>query len=220
MPSRDSNEKSKVKFVYFEVEGSTPLIQESLRSIATSLKDVNNSGPRALQSGLHQGRNVAPKPPPSQQRDNGQLAFPGVVPEEDAVVDATVDEEPQEEPSARTGTSNRTQKRAYPQPKLLADLDLAGGDLPFKEFATQKKPISHAAKYLVSAFWLRDYRKITPITVDHVYTCYKLMGWSTPPDMGDHFRKLKRKAFFSSKEEGVFSLTNVGENKVNEMTAK
>jgi len=218
VPSRDNGEKSKVVFIYLEAEGSTPAIQESLHQIATSLKTRNAAGSRVLPSGLPPGRDAARKPGSVPRREESQLAFSELVPpEEDAVVEPSTPEDP---PSARTGTSTRSQKRTYPQPKVVEGLEITSGNLPFKDFVQQKKPSGHHAKYLVIAFWLKDCRGMSNITVDHVYTCYRFMNWSTPPDMGDPFRKLKKKSFFISREDGVFSLSNVGENKVNEMSPK
>jgi hypothetical protein len=223
--NRDSGDKSKVKFVYFEVEGSTPIIQESLRSIAASLKDAPGPGPRALQSGITSGRTLTTKPSPATQPANGQMVFPNLAQaepapatEEDAVV--VESSAPEADTSKRTSTSNRSQKRLYPQAKIDNNIEIAGGNFPLTDFIAQKNPSNHAERYLVLASWLKDQCQRPVVSIDQIYTCYKLLDWSTPDDIGGVFRKLKRQGCFSSPEDGSFSLTNVGENHVNKMGTK
>jgi hypothetical protein len=99
--------------------------------------------------------------------------------------------------------------RNYRKPRPV-EMDMNAGGKVWKDFAAEKGPISHRAKYLVAAAWLHDYAKIQTITADHVFTCYKAAGWNF--DIGDPtvtFRQFKKEGLGAIKR-GSFSINHLG----------
>jgi len=85
--------------------------------------------------------------------------------------------------------SNKTNSPAKSKPagknkesySILKDLDLRGnGGQSFKDFFEEKKPKSAAEFNSVAIYYLADILKITGITPNHVYTCYKEVKQRTP----------------------------------------
>jgi hypothetical protein len=60
-----------------------------------------------------------------------------------------------------------------PQP---IELDLTFGDMPLKGFIKQKKLDGDIKRYLAIAYWLKKYRNINEVNLDHAYTCYRYLG--------------------------------------------
>lgn len=123
-------------------------------------------------------------------------------------------------------TSVQTQRptprgpRKYPSPKVLSDVDLVSGGMPFEEFAQKKNPTETSKKFLTVAAWFKTYRDLDSVTTDHVYTCYRKMGWGTGiKDFGQPFRDLKSQGW-GDLRLGVFSINHIGEDVVNKMGAE
>ena len=56
-----------------------------------------------------------------------------------------------------------------------------------------------------------DYLLIDAITVDHIYTCYRLLGWPTDiPDFAQPLRWLKHQQLFTSPERGKYAINHLG----------
>ena len=73
-------------------------------------------------------------------------------------------------------TAPKIKKRtAAPAPQLLKDLDLSGKGKKssLKEFYRKYTAKSYFEKNLVFCYYLQEEIKKTPITVDHVFTCYR-----------------------------------------------
>ena len=115
-------------------------------------------------------------------------------------------------------TKGPSKPRTYRKPQPVVDLDMSAGGKLFKDFAAEKgNPASHRTRYMVAATWLHEFAKVEPITIDHVFTCYKHVGWNF--DIQDPtlvFRQLKAEGLASFKK-GQFSLNHLGIGKVNDM---
>lgn len=133
---------------------------------------------------------------------------------EEAEVEVT--EETDETPRAeRAGPAK---KRTYPKP-IPVDIDLKTGAKPWAAFAAEKGPTSHRSKYLVAAAWLHEYRQVTSITANHVFTCYKAAGWSFDvQDPSVTLRQLKGEGLFTGKG-GKFEINHLGVDEVEKMKA-
>jgi len=107
------------------------------------------------------------------------------------------------------------------QPQTI-DLDLISGDVPLKTFLEQKNPTSDVKRYLAIAYWLKEYREVSEITMDHAYTCYRHMGtgWNVPKDAASPLRKMKSKQYGwmgNGSTAGSYAINHLGENEVNNM---
>lgn len=125
--------------------------------------------------------------------------------------------EPAEEAEA-TETRSPRGPRKYRSPKPVNDLDMEAGGKPFEKFAVEKgSPEDHVARYLVAAAWLDEYAKVTPATVDHIFTCYKSAGWTyDPKDPGFPFRNLKKQGLGDT-TKGAFTINHLGRAEVKKM---
>ena len=86
----------------------------------------------------------------------------------------------------------------------------------------QKKPDGDIKRYLVITYWLKKYRNIEEVTMDHAYTCYRHMGtgWQVPGDAAAPFRAMKGKHYGWMKAgsaKGAYVINHLGENEVGRM---
>lgn len=193
--NRDGNDKGKVKFrvVEFELEGTNASLQESLRGIAAALNRSNSVQTRAP--------HVLPAAPEKS------------IHAEDAAVEQQGDLFDRVEPTSELedGGENATpQKRNYPKPNFMDELDTKS-PMPLKEFCEAHNTGKLNRKYLVIARWLKEHRGITDITIHHVFTCFRTLGWNTPEDVTQPMRSMKKQAWFAAGQSaGTYRLTNAG----------
>ncbi|BCA56899.1 hypothetical protein W02_40390 [Nitrospira sp. KM1] len=133
-----------------------------------------------------------------------------------------VDDNAEVEVNANDGESAIAPKgrvpRRLPTPKVLSDVDLNSGDVPFEEFSKEKGPKAALGRYLVVAYWFKTYRQVDAVNSNHVYTCYKKMGWGT--DIKDFAQPLRDNARQGRGEmkKGAFVINHIGEDIVEKMT--
>lgn len=76
---------------------------------------------------------------------------------------------------------------------------------------------SNHKRYLTIAAWLHDHRDTPVITQDHIYSCYRLLGWPIDiADFGQPFRELKHKQYFEAPERGKYAINQLGLQKAKE----
>lgn len=213
--TRDKNDKGKVKFrvIDFEIEGSDESLQESLRSIVSALGRPSSATgvSRSLPVDAAQGPSLRAKPTVPQ----GELFPEDAKVEEDAAIADSGDNQSTDAKVVRAANS----KRRVVTPKILNNLDLDSGSVSLKEFCLRKKPTVDSKKYLVILSWLKEVRGLESVGVDHVYTCYRSMGWTAPKDVGSTLRALKKPGYVvSGDERGLFTITHVGQGVVDELS--
>ncbi|HEX6000260.1 MAG TPA: hypothetical protein VFZ16_12850 [Hyphomicrobiaceae bacterium] len=138
-------------------------------------------------------------------------------------VEGTVEEvaeEPVEETSApqatRAGSARASQPRKGKMPTVL-DLDLTSG-VSFDDFARPKNPASNQKRHLVVAAWFKEHRNQDTITVDHVYTCYRSIGWPCNiPDFAQPLRELKHDQLLELRGKGLYAINHLGLAKVDKL---
>jgi hypothetical protein len=199
MPRHERDGKGSVKFrvIEFEVQGGNESIQEGLRSIATAI-----------------ARSRPVVPPVVVEPVKALPSTDANLDEQDASAELV-----QGSPVA-DGNAGRVRpaRRAIRSPSIL-ELDLLSGEVSLKDFCEQKSPDSDWNRYLVIAYWLKKYRDITAVTMDHIHTCYRHMGWHTPKNAAQPLRELKSKRDWLSKgaSKGEYQINHVGENEVMKM---
>lgn len=80
---------------------------------------------------------------------------------------------------------------SVPAPQLIKDLDLSGGnDKPsLREFYGRYSPKSNQGRNLIFCYYLQQIINHTPITINHVFTCYRnIVGIKAP---GNIYQSLK-----------------------------
>lgn len=203
--AREDSGKVKMTVIHFETESSNATLQENIRAIANTLSRALTPPPRLIPkpTQLTTGSGVA--------GDNGSSE--AYMPDEfEDVIDA-------EATPVSAKPKNKTVTLRTPQP---LELDLISGNVPLKTFLEQKNPTTDLKRYLAIAYWLKEYRSINEITMDHAYTCYRFMGtgWSVPKDASAPLRKMKGKEYGwmnRGSAPGSFAINHLGENEVNKM---
>jgi hypothetical protein len=110
-----------------------------------------------------------------------------------------------------TPTTSKTPraKRTLRTPKVVA-LDM-NSPVSLESFVQGKDVSSQAKKYMVSAAWLKECRQIDAVTEDHIFTCFRFLGWSTGiPDFGQPLRDLKSKQQFFDKSDKGYEINHLG----------
>jgi uncharacterized protein YjhX (UPF0386 family) len=99
----------------------------------------------------------------------------------------------------------------------VLDLDLAG-DPSFAQYVEKQKLDSDASRFLTVAAWFKECRQDNEITVDHVYTCYRAVGWPTNiDDFSSPLRSLKHQQLMTSNEKGLYSINHLGLSRVEKL---
>ena len=131
--------------------------------------------------------------------------------------------------SGETATSTRkrtsTRKKANGEgaavprraggPKQLRDLDLTPpGKVSFVDFVNEKQPKTNHDRNVVSVYYCDRILEVGAVTDDHVYTCYRDMGWRLPsPNLNNGLSLTSsRKRFIDTSDNKNITLTSKGLN--------
>ena len=121
--------------------------------------------------------------------------------------------------------TDRPNRRSAPRaPRFLNDLDLTKAPVGLADFVQEKKsPDGDMDRYAVIAVWFKRQFNTEEITIDHIFTAYKALGWQAklPGDLSQTFRNLKsnKNWFDSGSKRGAYKVNWNGESAVNKMGA-
>ncbi len=142
--------------------------------------------------------------------------------------EAVEEEKPTRRRRSRKSTRSKSTKsspaKAEPAPKpppynLVPDLNLgATKDHPsLVEFMDSKLPITYVERNLVFLYYLQYLLKQKPVTMDHVYTCYREAKIRAPLDLDSSLKMTaKDKGWITIAEDGHMSVTPSGKRYVEE----
>jgi hypothetical protein len=102
-------------------------------------------------------------------------------------------------------------------PKQLRDLDLTPpGKVSFVDFVNEKQPKTNHDPNVVSVYYCDRILEVGAVTDDHVYTCYRDMGWRLPsPNLNNGLSLTSsRKRFIDTSDNKNITLTSKGLNYV------
>jgi len=106
----------------------------------------------------------------------------------------------------------KTQRRVAPKPTAITIV--TDGEPPLSSLVDPK---SNHRRYLMIAAWLHDHRETPVITQDHIYSCYRLLGWPTDIlDFAQPLRELKHKQYFTTPKRGNYAINQLGMQKAKE----
>jgi hypothetical protein len=192
--------KAKVTAMFVQVEGDAATIQEALRSFTIAIDRVT---PPVVQRTLTP-RNVQTLLSAETTHDGGEAE--NVLPENPDTIEAEATEVEVEK--------EKKPRKTPKMPKLMNDLDY-GSAVSLEDFCQEKAAKTLSEKYLTIAAWFKHHRQTEEITVDHVFTCFGVLGWKDrPDDMGQVFRNIKRvkQWFDNGSKSGFWKLTITGLN--------
>ena len=94
---------------------------------------------------------------------------------------------------------------------MLKDFELTTGrDVSFEAFANEKGQTADTKRYLMIAGWCHDHAAIPEITADHVWTCYRAMGWTLDAkNPKQPFADIQRQGWGEYKK-GKFEINHIG----------
>jgi hypothetical protein len=111
------------------------------------------------------------------------------------------------------GKQKRVGRRRSGSPRLVA-LKISKPDAV--KFAAEKNPKSHQERYAVATAYLNSKGLADRVSVGHMYTFYRKVGWPLPTVLDQVFRDAKNNHdwFTEADEEGLRKLTDIGEDLV------
>lgn len=114
----------------------------------------------------------------------------------------------------------RSAPRKPPKSPVIVDLPLQDQSVPLKDFLNPD-PHETNKRYLMIAYWLKRQLGINSISQDHIHTCFRHMGWTTPRDATQPLRDMKSKNewFGKGEEKAHYKINHIGENEVIKLSA-
>jgi hypothetical protein len=139
--------------------------------------------------------------------NNGKTA-PAEGAEIDAEADTIFDEAHDEDPIIVSRAPR--QRRTSPKMPKVINIDM-NADVSLATFAQGKDASSQHKKYLIAAAWLAEHRDTPAVTEDHIFTCFKSIGWSLNiRDFAQPLRELKTKRQFFEQTERGYEINHLG----------
>lgn len=110
-------------------------------------------------------------------------------------------------------TTKRSRRRG---PTTIKDLDLQPeGKESLSAFVDRKKPKTNYARNVVSVYYLTEVLGVTSVSINHVFTCYKDMGWREPTDLANSLAQTaSHKRHLDTADLDDIKLTPAGRNHV------
>lgn len=123
------------------------------------------------------------------------------------------------QPSPSTSTKGSSKKRASSngaQPTIVKDLDLSGtskGVERLKDFHASYKIASNIERNLVFLYYLQNKLEISPITPNHVFTCYRDVSVKVPAALVQSLRDTaNRRGWIDTSDTNNLKVTFPGIN--------
>jgi hypothetical protein len=88
--------------------------------------------------------------------------------------------------SKKTSTPRKKSSKSKPSLSLIKDINLEpSGKKSFEDFANEKLPSSHPEKCVVCVYYILNELQQGPVSVNHVFTCFRDIHWRLPADLKD-----------------------------------
>lgn len=194
--------KVKFRVIEFELEGSDESLHDGLKNLAAALLRSGSTTPPSRQIG-NSSRAPATSDVESAESED-EVEAPELVVEES------------ERPAAKRSPAARKPATV----KTLDEIVFDDVTPTLTDFFSSKKPGNVLDKYLVIAYWYKNYRKIGDLTADHFHTALRYLNHPTPKDAMQPVRDLrhrKRGKFSGGKTPGTATINHVGENAVRDL---
>jgi hypothetical protein len=107
-------------------------------------------------------------------------------------------------------------RRSKRKPSAVRSLDLAPkGKTSFKDFVAEKQPKTNHDRNTVSVYYLAEELGMSGVTLEHVFTCYRDMGWREPSDLANSLSLTAyHKRFLDTADMENITVTAPGRNHV------
>lgn len=188
---------SRVRFIMVEAE----LADGDVGQMMTTLQNALQSKPQVVVQRIAS---------PAKPAMNGHAA------EVDEIDDTEVEDAVEVETAAPQRSSAPAKPRTFKAPDVVPlELD---APVSLVEFAADKNADSNHKKFLLCAVYLKEHRGIDAVDMNHIYTCFRKLGWSTGiADFSQPLRELKTRKFFTSPERGKYVVNHIGVDTVKKL---
>jgi hypothetical protein len=208
------------QFVFLNLKGDQATIQEAVRQAGQILSGMN---PSQTPTKTYIAVPVSP-----QQLGDGNGNANGAGQQIFEVVPEEVSTDGAENASASTtpvGANQQRPRRAPRPPAYMKDIDPNDAEVTLADFAKQKGVSNESTQYnqyLVIGAWFQKYKSIAEIKIGHIFTCYQLLKWVGPDNLGQPFRDMKKNHhyFENGSKKGLWEITIAGLNEVDRMGIK
>lgn len=194
-------DKAKVRFRFFdfELEGSNAALESTVRTMATTLARREGNGNTA--KALKQAVTALPDGHIAQAEDD---------------VDEDVEVESVAEAPTEAAVRTRTTRTSVEQPKFLGELDIKSADVSLQDFIASHDVGETDWKRCVGiAMWFKHHMKSDTVTIDHIFTGYRIMGWKLPKRIRQPLNDAtNKKQWFKRAGAGNYSITYLGEDEI------
>lgn len=112
-------------------------------------------------------------------------------------------------------TKPKTSKKSKSVLKQIKELNLhPDGKESASVFCSKKSPTNVKQKCVVSVYYLRDIVGLDKVSVDHVYTFFKSVGWPVPSDLPNTLQQAGTAGWLDTSDGQAILITTTGENLV------
>lgn len=195
----------KFRVIEFEIDGGNDTLAEGMKALTTALSKSPVTTTVVSQRAL----------PPAATKHTTATTVPDV--EQLAGPDGET-AELSETDTIETNASPRQKRPSAPPPTpdVLSDIDLNSGKVSLKDFVSQKNPSETYARIATIAVWYKENHNIEDVNTDRIYTAYRFLDWTPPPDLGQALRNLKssKKWFDKGEAKGGYKINMLGLSKV------
>jgi len=191
-----SDDHAEVSVFAFSVKGNSATVQAAVLGIARSM-------------GF--GGSVLAAPAPPRTPVSPALAGQEPQPEDGPPLDASGGESAPIRPNepSTAPASRPSRKRIFPMPKIVDALNAESPNDGFKSFVGTRKFGSTIDRTLVAAFWMKEKRNHEEFDANDLFTCFKMVNWSCPPDTASLLRALlKISCATRTGKDGRYKLTS------------
>lgn len=117
-----------------------------------------------------------------------------------------------EENGKTSGSRGKTKKGKF-TPKMIKDLDLHPAGKPSAvNFAQEKKPNNAMQKSVVAVYYIKEILEVGRVSIEHVYTYFKAVGWPVPADVANTLRKAGTEGWLDTADGQDILITTTGDN--------
>lgn len=126
------------------------------------------------------------------------------------------EEEAQSATEANVALAKSKKRVVQSSGQLLKDLDLSGRNSDgksLKDFIAGKNVTSNVQKTTAFVYYLENILNIEEITIDHIFTCYKSMGFRMPNNLQQNLSDTSSSRYgYISRKGSKYTMTVVGTN--------
>ncbi|SHV60468.1 Uncharacterised protein [Mycobacteroides abscessus subsp. abscessus] len=130
-------------------------------------------------------------------------------------LDVKLDPTPAVKPAKKSPTKAAAKKQSFEIDKTINFYKADGGTkTPFNEFVKSHNPTNLLHKVTVAVYWLSYEALVPSVTMNHVYTAFKTIGWPIPNNLPNTVQQAGSKNYVNSKNSEALTETTHGENLV------